>query len=75
MRNSIFLLFLSFTIKGFCQSETITSFNDPMANGTLFLQVRNDSVKYICNTINVQNGVMIPCENNKIIDYNYFTIL
>ena len=72
MRNSIFLLFLSFTIKGFCQSETITSFNDPMANGTLFLQVRNDSVKYICNTINVQNGVMIPCENNKIIDYNYF---
>jgi hypothetical protein len=72
MRNTIAFLFLSFAFNGFCQSETITSFSDPKANGTLFLQVRNDSVKYICNTIKVENGVMIPCENNQIINYNYY---
>lgn len=72
MRNTIVFLFLSYAFNSFCQSETITSFSDSMANGTLFLQVRNDSVKYICNTINVQNGTMTPCENNQIINYNYF---
>ena len=72
MRNKISLLlfFYSFIIIG--QSETITRYNDPAANGTLFLQIRNDSVKYICNTIKVENGVMIPCDNNKIIDYKYY---
>ncbi len=56
----------------FGQFETITDYKDPLANGTLFLQVRNDSAKYICNTINVKNGVMVPCENNQIVDYKYY---
>lgn len=72
MRNSMLCLFLYFALNGVCQSETISSFNDSNANGNLFLQIRNDSAKYICTTIKVENGVMKPCDDNQIIDYNYY---
>jgi len=50
----------------------VTSSNDPLANGVLKLQVRNDSLKYICHEIKVKNGVFNSCDNNQLIQYEFF---
>lgn len=56
----------------FGQFETITNYTDPLANGTLFLQVRNDTAKYICSKIEVKNGTISLCDSNQIVHYNYY---
>lgn len=66
---SIFLL-LSLVSSSFAQ--IIIDYNDPLANGKLILQVRNDEVKYICPEIMVEKGLMIPCDNQPVVSYNYF---
>ena len=64
---------LIFSVLGcFGQFETITSYTDPSASGTLFLQVRNDTAKYICSKIEVKNGKALPCDSNPIVNYSYY---
>lgn len=56
----------------FGQVETITDYRSPAANGKLILQVRNDSLKYVCDNIQVEKGLIKTCDNNPIVDYSYF---
>tara|TARA_B100000674_G_scaffold119110_1_gene90414 strand:+ start:9462 stop:10490 length:1029 start_codon:yes stop_codon:yes gene_type:complete len=72
LKNPYFLAFFFGAVNGFGQTETITHYTDPQANGTLFLQVRNDTAKYICNSIEVKNGKTILCDSNQFVDYKYY---
>jgi antitoxin component YwqK of YwqJK toxin-antitoxin module len=62
---------VSFTLASEKQTG-VTSCYSLSANGVLKLQVKNDSIKYICPEIKVINGVLFPCEKNQLINYNFF---
>jgi len=50
----------------------VTYCESPLANGTLKLQVKNDSLKYICEDIKVKNGLFKACDSNTLISYDFF---
>ena len=72
MRKKTFIVFFISALCCFGQFETTSNYTDPKANGTLFLQVRNDTAKYICNKIEVKNGKTVPCDSNPVLNYSYY---
>ena len=54
------------------QENGITTCYSPLANGVLKLQVRNDSLKYICQNIKIRNGLFKACDTNSIIKYDFY---
>lgn len=50
----------------------VTYCESPLANGTLKLQVKNDSLKYVCEKIKVKDGVFKACDSNTQISYDFF---
>tara|TARA_B100000795_G_C22801999_1_gene442450 strand:+ start:1172 stop:2227 length:1056 start_codon:yes stop_codon:yes gene_type:complete len=76
VKKYIILIITSFILIAFFvqtkKSKGVTSCFTPLANGVLKLQVRNDSLKYICPEIKVQNGVFTACGKNQLINYDFF---
>jgi antitoxin component YwqK of YwqJK toxin-antitoxin module len=54
------------------QNQIITDYKNPDAQGTLLLQVRNDSVKYVCQGLKVEDGLTSICDRNPEINYSFF---
>jgi antitoxin component YwqK of YwqJK toxin-antitoxin module len=50
----------------------VTSCESPLATGVLKLQVKNDSIKYMCQGIKVINGKYNVCDSNKRISHSFF---
>ena len=50
----------------------VTYCESPLANGTLKIQVKNDTLQYICEEIKVKDGVFKACDSNTQISYDFF---
>ena len=70
MKVAILLIF--FTSSILAQEQIITDYKNSNAQGVLLLQVRNDSVKYLCQSLNVENGLISICDNNPEVNYSFF---
>lgn len=68
----LFLIGVVFSINSIAQVETITNYKDPTANGSLILNIRDDSTRYLCDKLIVKGGEIELCEGNKEVNYDYF---
>lgn len=64
-------ILLSYCVK-FLAAQNLSFYQSLQANGKLTLQVRNDSVKYVCLDMQVVNGNVEVCDSNPLIDYQFF---
>jgi len=67
-----FFLLLIYSTNLLAQEGSISNYTNPKAQGTLLLQIRNDTIKYVCENLKVENGSVFLCDSNPIIYYDYF---
>ncbi len=75
IKNIRLVLILSILISfsfGTEKNTGVTSCESPLANGILKLQVRNDSVKFMCQEIKVRNGVFQACDTHSLASYTFY---
>jgi antitoxin component YwqK of YwqJK toxin-antitoxin module len=68
----VLLLLMVCSTSLLAQKAILSDYKDPKAQGTLLLQIRDDTAKYVCENLNVNNGSIELCDNNPFINYEYF---
>lgn len=53
-------------------AQNISFYQSPQANGRLTVQVRNDSVKYVCLNMPVVQGTVSMCDSNPVVNHQFF---
>ena len=56
-----FFLLLIYSTNLLAQESSISNYTNPKAQGTLLLQIRNDTIKYVCENLKVENGSVLLC--------------